>query len=86
MFVSAVILYFGETPAGYDLFKTDEGFALKPPLATTGKQMPPPIAITSSIEGWQVEGITSEDLRQQVLRLIELTEVIDLQGKLSAAS
>lgn len=86
MFISSTVLYFGENPVGYDLFKTEEGFELRPTPVTASDLVPPIIAITQSNEAWQVNGVKEEDLEQQVIKLIEINEMIGLPGKLSAAS
>ena len=86
MFISTTILYFHENPVGYELFRTNEGFELKPTPNTKSNLIPPTISVLPISNGWEVQGVKDEDIQQQVLRLVELNEVINLQGKLSAAS
>jgi len=86
MFISTTILYFHENPVGYELFRTNEGFELKPTPNTKSNLIPPTISVLPTDNGWDVQGIKDEDIQQQVIRLVELNEVINLQGKLSAAS
>ena len=86
MFISATILYFGETPVGYDLYKVAGGFVFKPAATTSSGFQPPEIIVRTLDEDQEIEGVQNEDLHQQIMRLVELHNVIDLEGKLSAAS
>jgi hypothetical protein len=86
MFISTTILYFQENPVGYELHRADGGFELKPTPNTKSNLIPPTISVAQTSYGWEVQGVKDEDIQQQVIRLVELNEVINLQGKLSAAS
>lgn len=86
MFICSTILYFNDNPVGYDLLKAGGGFELKPTPNTKSNLIPPGISVLPSDDGWQVDGVQDEEIRQQVMKLIALNEVIGLQGKLSAAS
>ncbi|HEY0039793.1 MAG TPA: hypothetical protein VGB71_03970 [Flavisolibacter sp.] len=86
MFICSTILYFNENPVGYDLYKSENGFELKPTPNTKSNLIPPTISLRVSGEGWDISGIQDEDIRQQVTRLAQIHEVINLDSKLSAAS
>lgn len=86
MFISTTILYFNENPVGYELFRTNEGFELKPTPDTKSNLIPPTISVLQTGSQWEVQGVKDEDIQQQVIKLVEVNEVINLRGKLSAAS
>lgn len=86
MFISSTILYFGENPVGYDMFKTTDGFEFKPTPNTTSNLLPPTIVVHSHNNNYQIEGVQNEDLQRQVMRLVGLHHVIGLDGRLTAAS
>jgi hypothetical protein len=85
MFICSTVLYFGDDPVGYDLYKTTAGFELKPTPATSSKIIPPRISVQQMTDGWQV-AMQDEDIRQQVLKLVEMNQALSLPGELSAAS
>lgn len=85
MFICSTILYFNDEPVGYDLYKAGEGFELLPTPLTASGLTPKPISILPLAESWQVTGV-DEDIRQQVLKLVEMQEAIDLRTTMSAAS
>jgi hypothetical protein len=86
MFLLSTILYFGESPAGYDIYREEEGFSLRPgPHTRTETERPLLYAYPSGIS-WDVQGTDDADVKEQVIRLLTIQPSVDLNQKLSAAS
>jgi hypothetical protein len=85
MFLSSVIIYFGENPVGYDLFKEDDVFEFKPALNTSGNLIPPAIIVHAVKDGWEIIGAQDPYIKEQVSNLIKINSLINLPDKLSAA-
>ena len=86
MFLLSTILYFGESPAGYDIYREEEGFSLRPgPHTGTDTERPVLFAYPSGIS-WEVQGTDDTDVKEQVIRLLTIQPSVDLNQKLSAAS
>lgn len=86
MFLLSTILYFDESPAGYDIYREEDGFSLRPgPHTGTENERPLLHAYPSGIS-WDVQGTDDADVREQVIRLLTIQPSVDLNQKLSAAS
>ena len=86
MFIQSTVIYFGEAPVGYDLYKTSTGFALRPGLSNENNGLPPAITVVRASDGWQVEGVQDEEVWEQVNKLIQVQALLRLSGEMSAAS
>ncbi|GAA4745073.1 hypothetical protein [Flavisolibacter ginsenosidimutans] len=83
MFICSAIIYFDETPKGYDLLKEGEVFLLKPP--EDGEDIAPLIRVRPQAGGWTVDGAQNDDVKEQVLKLIGLQSLISLPDTFSAS-
>ena len=86
MFLCSAILFFGESPAGYDVYREENSFIFKRHVAVEDGNIPARIYIEKKENGWLITAPLPEDVREQIAQIIELNEVIDLQIDLSAAS
>lgn len=84
MFICSAIIYFDETPKGYDLLKEGDGFLLKAPEADE-EIAPPLIRVRPQAGGWTVDGAQNGDVKEQVLKLMGLQSLISLPDTFSAS-
>lgn len=85
MFICSTVIYFDDSPVGYDLIKEDKGYLLKPASNHVDDFTPPLIRIVPVTEGWAIKGTTDLDVQAQARKLLELQALIDMPT-LSAAS
>lgn len=85
MFISSTVLYFDESPVGYDLYKRGDSFVLKPAPTVDGKTAMPEIKAEPDGADWRITGAPQSDVQEQVQKLIALHNVLALSGELTAA-
>lgn len=78
MFLFSTIIYFGENPVGYDVYREDDIFQLKPAIDSQNNFQPPMITATYSKEILIIEGTEDNETIEQVKRIIELNELISV--------
>ena len=86
MFLFSTILYFAEEPAGYDVYKEDNGFSFRRAIDTFDENIPAVINAVKKGTGWEFYEQESEDIQNQIIRIIHMNDNIELPGQLTAAS
>ena len=83
MFLFATIIYFGDQPAGYDVYREENSFHLKPAVDSRLNWNPPVIRANFSGEVWYINGTEESEITEQVKKIIEMN---DLVSSLNVAS
>jgi hypothetical protein len=86
MFLCSVIVFIEDTPVGYDVHKETGYFVFRRATDSQHEQAPPYINAYKEGSEWIVADRLTENVKSQLLHIIELQDVIDLQNDLSAAS
>jgi len=86
MFLFSTILYFEDSPVGYDLYKHDNGFSFKRAIDTQSELLPAEITVIRFGEDWKLADTDNPGIKEQIIRIINVNEKIQLPEKLSAAS
>ena len=76
MFLFATLIYYGENPAGYDVYREEGMFRFEPAIGSEGSPAAPPIRAVYERSGWIVEGVDDIDVIQQVNRIIEVNDLL----------
>lgn len=85
MFIFSTILYFGEEPAGYDVYREEGTYVFMPTPNAKDSRVLPSIQARQSAGTWEVSGVEGKDLVSQVIRLIAHSGSLGLFNPLSAA-
>ena len=85
MFITSTILYFGENPVGYDLYREENGYIFKPAIDSKA-YLTPEIRVTGPKGAYEISGVEQEDVVGQVRHIISMDALLDLRGQMSAAS
>jgi hypothetical protein len=86
MFCSAIILYFDESPVGYDCFREGDKYLFIPAPAPTELGLRPVLEAHPKEDGWQVIGINDPGVHDQVIRWVHTTERTGFCSPASAAT
>lgn len=86
MLLCSTILYLDENPVGYSVHKTALGYSFQPALTNDHNTLYPFIHAKKEEGEWIIIGTNSFDVSEQIKKLIEQIDAIDLQNTLSAAS
>jgi hypothetical protein len=84
MFLLSTIIYLHEIPTGYNVFREENGFVFAPAAHTQNKDFPPVIRVIQTENGLWVPG-ASDEVREQVMKIIRLHALNKPYVKLSAA-
>ena len=76
MFLFATIIYFGEVPVGYDVYREEDIFQIKPAIDSHSNLEPSIITAIYSKEIWMIDGTEDPETIEQVKKIIELNELI----------
>ena len=85
MFLISTIIYFGDEPAGYDVFRENSSFYLKPAV-DTHCPLNAPVIEASLVNGNWIISEVAIDVKDQVIKIIEVNSLFDLPQVLSVAS
>jgi len=86
MFLCSVIVFIEETPVGYHVHKEPDCFVFQRAADSQFEQAPLSISAYKKNGVWTVADRLKENIKSQLLQIIELQDVFDLQNDLSAAS
>jgi hypothetical protein len=76
MFLFSTIIYFGNNPVGYDVYREEDSFQFKPAIDSHSNFKPPIIIATYSKQVWLIEGPEDKETVEQVRKIIKLNEMI----------
>jgi len=76
MFLFSTIIYFGDNPAGYDVYKENDCFQFRPAIG--GKVDPEPLQLAAVYcDGILItEGTKETEIIEQMKKIVDLSELI----------
>jgi len=78
MFLFSTIIYYGEDPVGYDVYREEDIFQFKPAIDSHSNLKPSMITAIYSKQFWMIEGTEDKEIIEQVRKIIELNELISV--------
>jgi hypothetical protein len=78
MFLFSTIIYFDESPVGYDVYREEDVFQFKPAIDSHSNLEPPIITAIYLKEEWIIDGVEDDEIIEQVKKIIELNELISV--------
>ena len=86
MFIFSTILYFGDEPAGYTVYKETNGYIFRSSIDNNNENIPPIIKVQKKEGGWSINIEGQEELQAQISRILDMNANLNMPGYLSAAS
>jgi len=76
MFLFSTVIYFGDNPVGYDVYRQDKIFRFMPAVGSKGNSEPVQLAAVYSEGLWAIEGTNEIEIIEQVRKIVGLNELI----------
>jgi hypothetical protein len=76
MFLFSTIIYYDESPVGYDVYREEDIFQLKPAIDSHCDFQPPIITAIYLNQVWMIDGTENDEIIEQVKKIIELNQLI----------
>lgn len=76
MFLFSTIVYFDETPVGYDVYREEDMFQFRPAIDSKLNTEPPVVTAIYLSSYWLIDGTEDYEIMEQVKKIIEMNELI----------
>lgn len=76
MFLFSTIVYFGEIPVGYDVYREEDIFQFRPTIDSKLNTEPPVVTAIYLSGYWLIDGTEDYEIMEQVKKIIGMNELI----------